>query len=165
MGLVTCLRLNFFVGSSLRADRPELPVPNPDICFFSYMNLPSLRSDLMPAWTPTIFSLDDEKLFSRLSSVEAEEICCGAQSEAFCCPTFVVERTSDSGSQFLQNRFFGSLRCIVEAQSILKERINNEPPVLPMGLVNVGNWVEFWAGWVNSAGKVIPGKSCPNILF
>ena len=138
----------------------ELTVPKPDICFFSHMNLSSLQGDLMPAWTPSIFSLDDEQLFSRLSWREGEEICCGAGSEGFCCPTFVVERTSDSGSQFLaQNQFFSSLRCIVEAQSILKERINNELPVLPMGLVNVGNWVEFWAGWVNSAGKVNPGKT------
>jgi hypothetical protein len=68
----------------------ELPVPKPDICFFSYMNLSSLRGYLMPAWTPSIFSLDHEKLFSRLSSREAEEVCCGAGSEGFCCPTLLL---------------------------------------------------------------------------
>jgi hypothetical protein len=46
-----------------------------------------------------------------------------------------------------------------DAQTILKERINSQLPVLPMGLVNVGNLVEFWAGWVNPAGKVNPEKS------
>ena len=136
----------------------ELTVPKPDICFFSHMNLSSIQGDLIAPSTPRHSSLDDEKLLSRLTWREAQEICCGARVAGLCCPTFVVEGKSDSASHFdAQNQFLGSFRRIVEAQSILHQRINIELPVLPMGLVNVGNWVEYWAGWVNPAGKVNPG--------
>jgi len=151
----------------------ELTAPKPDIAFFSHMNLSSLEGDLWSASTrkpfmstPTLFTLDDDALLARLSWRESQEICCGARSAGFHCPTFVVERKSDSGSLFYaENQFLGSIRCMLEAQAILKERINSHLPVLPMGLVNVGNLVEFWAAWVNPAGKVNPEKSRTNMFL
>jgi hypothetical protein len=152
----------------------ELTAPKPDVAFFSHMNRASLQSRLWSPRTrapfnstPNLFNLDDNALLSRLTWRESQEIGCGARGAGFLCPTFVIERKSDSGSLFYaENQFLGSLRCMFEAQEILKASINNELPVLPMGLVNVGNLVEFWAGWLNpDSGRVNPEKLRANMFL
>jgi hypothetical protein len=46
-----------------------------------------------------------------------------------------------------ENQLLGAFRCMLDAQKIAKVRVDNELPVLPLGMTNVGNLVSFRACW------------------
>ena len=97
-----------------------------------------------------------------MTITELLEAGCGATGENFCFPTFVVERNSDCGSLYhAENQLLGALRCMLDAQKIAKFRVDNDLPVLPLGIANVGNWVSFWACWPNNSKEEVLFISCP----
>ena len=107
--------------------------------------------------SPSLFYLDRQKVQSLLSVQEFADLSLGAIGDIFCFPTFAIERKSDSGSlYYAQNQLIGMFRCMIEAQTIAQRRICSLLPILAMGLVNVGNWVEFWAAWFGDEKQVIP---------
>lgn len=136
--------------SKLAAISKDLTAPKPDVVFGSRLDASQYNDPVYKDEPPSVYSLDSERLESLLSVSEFCDRSCGAISEKFCFPTFAIERKSDNGSCFLaQNQLIQTLRCMLEAQWIAKGRINTDLPVLALGIVNVGNWVEFWAAWPN----------------
>jgi len=100
----------------------------------------------------SIFHLDQDWL-ARLTRRDFAEISCGAASQLFCFPTFTIERKSDSGSSYVaQNQLLGSLLCIYESMKVSHRHIDKNLPVMALGLVNVGNWVELWGLWPGTNG-------------
>jgi hypothetical protein len=97
------------------------------------------------------FSLDHRRLDEMLNMNELLEVACGVTDDLFCFPTFVVERKSDNGSLYaVENQLSRAFRCIFEAQKVAQSRVNEDLPILPLGITNVGNWIYLWAGWPNS---------------
>jgi len=129
----------------------ELTSPKPDILFGSSINRSNLVSEFYEDSEISDFSLDHRYLRQMMTLTELLEAGCGATGEIFCFPTFVVERKSDCGPlYYAENQLLGALRCMFEAQKIAKSRVNNELPILPLGITNVGNWISFWACWLNN---------------
>ena len=132
----------------LRDVAKELTAPKPDLLFGSHLNASTLKSEYFPETVTNIFSLDDRRVRSLLQLQEYDELCCGLVGRGFSFPTFTVERKSDSGAlYYAQNQLLGTLRCMVESQMVAKRRVDKNLPVLSLGIVNVGNWVEFWGCW------------------
>jgi hypothetical protein len=130
----------------------DLTSPNPDIVFGSALNRAGLVDELKDKIEISNFSLDHRRLEEMLDMTELLEVTCGANEHLFCFPTFVVERKSDSGSLYaVENQLLGAFRCIFEAQKIAQSRVNQDLPILPLGITNVGNWISLWAGWPNSS--------------
>lgn len=101
-----------------------------------------------------MFSLDHRRLCPLLSMSELLDLSCGTIGEGFCFPTLVIESKSDCVPlYYAQNQILGALRCIFEAQTIAKRKVDKTLPVLPLGIVNVGNWIEFWACWPSGTAE------------
>ena len=95
-----------------------------------------------------MFSLDYHCLHPLLSMAELLDLSCGAIGEGLYFPKLVIEHKSDCGPlYFVQNQVLGALRCIFEAQTVAQCKLDKTLPVLPFGIVNVGNWIEFWTCW------------------
>ena len=140
--------------TSLGEVSQELTSPKPDILFGSSINRSNLVSEFYENSEISYFSLDHRRLLQLMTFTELLEAGCGATGEIFCFPTFVVERKSDCGLLFLaENQLLGTLRCMFDAQKIANCRIDNELPILPLGITNVGNWISFWACWPNNNGE------------
>ena len=76
------------------------------------------------------------------------DITCGISTYSFGFPLFVIERKSDSRSIYLaENQLFGSLICMLQAQRVAKQHVSADLPVLALGFVNIGNFIEFWVGF------------------
>jgi hypothetical protein len=100
-------------------------------------------------------ALDSKRVKDLLSMNDFSDVSCGMTGE-FAFPSFVIERKSDSGSLFFaQNQLIGALRCIFEAQLIAQQKLDQKLPVLALGLVNVGNWIEFWAAWRKYGAHIV----------
>ena len=143
-----------------------LTAPKSDVVFGSRLDASQYIDPVYKDEPPSVYSLDGERVRSIFTVSEFSDVSCGAIEDKFCFPTFTIQRKSDSGSCFLaQNQLFGTLRCILEAQMIAKRRINNSLPVLALGLVNVGNWTEFWGAWPSEDDQVILLFIYPSHLF
>lgn len=126
--------------------------PQPDILYGSSINRSNFVSEFFEDRQASKFSLDHRRLRQIMTITELLEAGCGATGENFCFPTFVVERESDCEPLFpAENQLLGCLRCMFDAQKIAKSRIDNDLPVLPLGIANVGNWISFWACWPNDS--------------
>ena len=126
----------------------SLTAPKPDVVFGACLNANVYTTEVHPDRPASVYSLDTERLESLLSVAEFSVLSCGAVGTTFCLPTFAIERKSDSGSCYLaQNQLIQTLACMLEAQRIAKRCICSSLPILALGFVNVGNWVEFWAAW------------------
>ena len=142
--------------AAISAIAKTLIAPKPDVIFGSRLDASQYIDPVYKNEPPSVYSLDGERVQSIFTVSEFSDISCGAIGDKFCFPTFTIERKSDSGSCFFaQNQLFGTFRCILEAQTIAKRRINNSLPVLALGLVNVGNWTEFWGAWPSEDDQVI----------
>ena len=140
----------------------ELTSPKPDILYGSSINRSNLVSEFFEDRPLSKFSLDHHRLRQMMTLTELLEAGCGATGENFCFPTFVVERKSDCGPLYhAENQLLGALRCMLDAQKIAKARVHNELPVLPLGIVNVGNWVSFWACWPNESREGVSSIALP----
>lgn len=140
----------------------ELTSPKLDILFGSSINRSNLVSEFFEDRHVSKFSLDHRRLRQIMTFTELLEAGCGATGENFCFPTFVVERKSDCGPLYhAENQLLGALRCMFDAQKIAKARIENELPVLPLGIVNVGNWISFWACWPNKSREGVSSIALP----
>ena len=51
---------------------------------------------------------------------------------------------------------------MIQARAVAQRRISSSLPILAMGLINVGNWVEFWAAWFGDEKQVIPMFNYPS---
>jgi len=132
----------------------ELTIPKPDVVFGSFINRSSLESEFFTDQIPSMFSLDHRRLLPLLSMPELLDLSCGAVGEGFCFPTLVIERKRDCGPLFFaQNQVLGALRCMFEAQTVANRKVDKTLPVLPLGIVNVGNWIEFWACWPSGTAE------------
>ena len=121
--------------------------PKPDVMFGSWLNRKEMMSTIHGDNQDSIFHLDQDWL-ARLTRRDFAEISSGAASQLFCFPTFTIERKSDSGSSYVaQNQLLGSLLCIYESMKVSHLHIDKNLPVMALGLVNVGNWVELWGLW------------------
>jgi len=141
----------------------DLTSPNPDIVFGSRLNRALLVDELKDNIKISNFSLDHRRLEEMLNITELLEVACGVTEDLFCFPTFVVERTSDSGSlHAVENQLLGAFRCIFEAQKIAQSRVNKDLPILPLGITNVGNWISLWAGWPNSSDEDVASIVLPH---
>ena len=124
----------------------ELTIPKPDVVFGSFINRSSLESQFFTDQVPSMFSLDHRRLARLLSMPELSDVSCGTVGEGFCFPTLVIERKGDYGPLYdAQNQILGALRCMFEAQTITKRKVDKTLPVLPLGIVNIDHWIEFWA--------------------
>ena len=133
-----------------------LTAPKPDVVFGSRLDASQYIDPVYKDEPLSVYSLDAERVQSLFPVSEFSDVSCGAIGDRFCFPTFAIERKSDSGSCFFaQNQLIGALRCILEAQTIAKRRISSSLPVLALGLVNVGNWAEFWGAWPSEDDQVI----------
>ena len=149
----TQLKFPASVGTAAKV----LLAPKPDVVFGSHLKGGIFDDPVYTDSSPSVFCLDREKVQSFLSVQEFSDLSLGAIDDIFCFPTFAIERKSDSGSlYYAQNQLIGLFRCMIEAQAIAQRRISSFLPILAMGLVNVGNWVEFWAAWFGDEKQVIP---------
>src|SRR5271167_2071785 len=109
-----------------------------------------------------MFSLDHRRLRPLLSMSELLDLSCGTIREGFCFPTLVMERKGDCGPlYYAQNQILGALRCMFKTQTITKSKINNTLPILPLGIFNVGHWIEFWACWRSGPAENVSSNGLP----
>jgi hypothetical protein len=140
----------------------ELTLPKPDILYGSSINRSNLVSEFYEDRPVSNFSLDHRRLREIMTFTELLEAGCGATGENFCFPTFVVERKSDCGPLYhAENQLLGALRCMFDAQQIAHSRIDDQLPVLPLGIANVGNWISFWACWPNTCRDEVSSIASP----
>lgn len=133
----------------------ELIAPKPDCAFGCFLNLSNWETHYFPE-DPSIFSIDIPRLRGLVNLRDYSELSCGIVGD-FSLPTFAIARESDSGAVFFaENQLLGTFRCFYEAQCVARRRIDKTLPVLPLGIVNVGNLVEFWAcSPTTISGKVV----------
>jgi hypothetical protein len=132
-----------------------LTAPKPEVTFGSCLDGNQYINPVYKDEPRSIYSLDVERILSLFSFSEFSDISSGAIGDKFCFPTFTIERKSDSGSCFFaENELIGTLRCMLEAQIIANRRVSSSLLVVAMGLVNVGNWIEFGGVWPSEDDQV-----------